>query len=263
MNKHLNDAEAKRNAPLIDISIVSHGHGAMVGRLVDVLEGFPEVGRIIVTRNIEDSDGVLESTKTVIIQNENPKGFGANHNAAFLRSHADWFCVINPDVELNDNPFPALLMALRCSDAALIAPLVLNSLGQLEDSFRCFPKIRKLVLKFFSINHTQYPVDYYKDFCSVDWVAGMFMLFWADSFQNVGGFDERFFLYYEDADICTRLWKSSYPVMICTKAKVVHDAQRTSHRNFQYMKWHISSMVLYFWKHWRRLPKRDGNPLHR
>lgn len=257
MNKNFDKLVARKRVPLIDVSLVSHGHGTMVGRLVDILEGFPEVGRIIVTRNIEDSDGVLESRKTIIIQNERPKGFGANHNAAFMHSSSGWFCVINPDIELNDNPFPALLAALSSSDAVLMAPLVLNGWGQLEDSFRYFPKIRHLLLKFFSIHYAKYPLSYHEDFVAVDWVAGMFMLFVADNFKNVGGFDERFFLYYEDADICTRLWKSGCPVMICTKAKVVHDAQRTSHRNFQYMKWHISSMALYFGKHWNRLPSRE------
>ena len=229
----------------------------MVGRLVGDLEEFPEVGKIIVTRNIQDSDGVFETQKTMIINNKNPKGFGANHNAAFVRSTSDFFCVINPDIELIDNPFPALLAALSGSDAVLMAPLIFNSLGQLEDSFRYFPKVRHLFLRLFLSQHAKYPLDCHKDIDAIDWVAGMFMLFLSDDFKNVGGFDERFFLYYEDVDICTRLWKSGCPVMICTKAKVVHDAQRNSHRNLHYMKWHIASMALYFRKHWKRLPSRE------
>lgn len=256
MNKNPSPQKDHSKMPLVDISIVSHGHGAMVGRLVGALEEFPEVGKIIVTRNIEDSDGVVEAPRVMIIKNEKPKGFGANHNAAFLHSNSDLFCVINPDVEFFGNPFPDLIGASEISGAAIVAPLVLNSLGHLEDSFRHFPTIRQLTIKLFPFKGNIYS-GIPDDILAVDWVAGMFMLFRSTSFEGIRGFDERFFLYYEDADICTRLWKSNAPVIVCTQAKVVHDAQRTSRRKFQYMKWHVSSMVLYFWKHWWRLPWRN------
>lgn len=84
--------------------------------------------------------------------------------------------------------------------------------------------------------------------------AGIFMLFSAKDFRAVDGFDEKYFLYYEDVDICARLWKAGRHVLACPKALVIHEARRTSRKNFHYMQWHMMSMARYFWKHWGRLP---------
>jgi hypothetical protein len=84
----------------------------------------------------------------------------------------------------------------------------------------------------------------------------MFMLFQSKTFREIGGFDERYFLYYEDADICTRLWRQGRPVMIVPEAEVIHDAQRRSHRNLRYLKWHLGSMARYLWRYAGRLPRR-------
>jgi N-acetylglucosaminyl-diphospho-decaprenol L-rhamnosyltransferase len=89
-----------------------------------------------------------------------------------------------------------------------------------------------------------------------DWVAGMFMLFRADDYRALGGFDEGFFLYYEDVDICARLWKAGRPVLACPKAQVIHDARRASRQNLRYMRWHAGSMARYLGKHWLRLPNK-------
>src|SRR5690606_33557130 len=75
------------------------------------------------------------------------------------------------------------------------------------------------------------------------WVAGMFMLFESHAFANLQGFDERFFLYYEDVDICARIWETGSKLVVCPKVSVVHDAQRDSHRKMKYLYWHISSML--------------------
>jgi GT2 family glycosyltransferase len=84
----------------------------------------------------------------------------------------------------------------------------------------------------------------------------MFMLFSTEDYKAIGGFDEKFFLYYEDVDICIRLWKSGRSVMVDPDVQVVHDARRTSHKSWRFMRWHVASMIRFFWKHWGRLPRR-------
>jgi N-acetylglucosaminyl-diphospho-decaprenol L-rhamnosyltransferase len=79
-----------------------------------------------------------------------------------------------------------------------------------------------------------------------DWVGGMFMLFRRETFEQSGGFDQRYFLYYEDVDLCARLRLRGYEVAICPGAKVVHHAHRSSHRSFKYMAWHLASMLRFF-----------------
>jgi len=228
----------------------------MVGDLIANIQTFPEVGRILLTRNTPDSDGVDEAENTLIINNLKPKGFGANHNAAFSRADAPWFCVLNPDIKVPINPFPALLASLNRCGASLMAPSVVNSRGDPEDSVRHFPNIKQLASKLLGRQDGRYEFQPNQGITPVDWVAGMFMLFRAEDFKAIGGFDEKFFLYYEDVDICTRLWKAGRPVMACPQVQVVHDAQRASRKNWQFMKWHAAGMARYFWKHWGRLPRK-------
>ena len=80
----------------------------------------------------------------------------------------------------------------------------------------------------------------------VDWVAGMFMFFHAGSFRQINGFDQkRFYMYMEDVDICERLFKSGKIVLFHPLISVVHNAQRSSHKNIKYLKWHIISAFRY------------------
>jgi hypothetical protein len=74
----------------------------------------------------------------------------------------------------------------------------------------------------------------------------MFMLFPACTYQSVGGFDERYFLYYEDVDLCARLRLLGHEIVLCPDATVMHHARRASHRNFRYLRWHLGSMARFF-----------------
>jgi GT2 family glycosyltransferase len=62
-------------------------------------------------------------------------------------------------------------------------------------------------------------------------------------------------MYVEDADICTRLWLSGYKVLACPGVVVTHDARRASRKNWQHLRWHIASLLRYFWKYTGRLPR--------
>ncbi len=81
---------------------------------------------------------------------------------------------------------------------------------------------------------------------SPDWVAGMFMLFRRNVYAEVGGFDERYFLYYEDVDLCRRLRRHRYDVRLLPEVSVVHDARRESRHSLRHLGWHLSSMLRYF-----------------
>lgn len=240
---------------MIAVSIVSHGHGALVHRLVGQLEACPEVTQIIVTRNIAEDGPALLGEKLELIDNgAAPKGFAANHNAAFRRCRAAYFCPVNPDIELDGNPFPALLAALTARQAALAAPLVKAPDGAVEDYARRFPTLRLLAAKAVGGDGGRYPVTASDREFFPEWVAGMFMLFRSEAYARLGGFDEGFFLYYEDVDICVRSWRQGMPVLSCPSVSVVHDARRASRRQLNYLRWHLASLFRYFRKHWGRLP---------
>ena len=226
----------------------------MVGRLVGELLAFPEVSHIILTLNVPESVALPDDARVTFIGNAQPKGFGANHNAAFACCTQTFFCPLNPDIEFDRNPFPALSAALGDKRVALVAPLVRSPDGNIEDSMRHFPTPGSLLMKALGGSDGRYIVREGEAEFSPEWVAGMFMLFRSRDFHDLGGFDERFFLYYEDVDICVRVWRKGMRILACPKAGVIHDARRDSRRSLRHLRWHLGSMARFLWKHRGRLP---------
>lgn len=250
---------------VISISIVSHGQCDLVKALLDDLCSYAGMSpfEVLLTLNTPESLSFSPDDfpyPVRIIRNPSPLGFGANHNAAFRCAAGQQFCVMNPDIRLPKNPFPLMLAEIERLQGAVIAPITLSPTGQCEDSVRRFPTLLSLAVKAVGADDGRYRCVPGGDTFFADWVGGMFMLFRADDFRRLGGFDDGFFLYYEDVDICARLWKMGGKVLACPGVAVVHDAQRTSRRQLRYMRWHVSSMVRYFAKHWLRLPKTEESP---
>jgi N-acetylglucosaminyl-diphospho-decaprenol L-rhamnosyltransferase len=220
----------------------------MVANLIEDLAGIAEPHlEIIVTNNIPmvRSQKRMDHFPMVVIENDKPQGFGANHNAAFARAQGDFFCVLNPDIRISRNPFPALLAECSRSEVGLAAPKILSPSGRIEDSARRFPTVSLLARKALGAGQagdydlTDRPI-------SPDWVAGMFMLFRKEVFSEVGGFDESYFLYYEDVDVCRRLRLRGFDIRLVPSVDAVHDARRDSRRNLRHMRWHVASMIQYF-----------------
>ncbi|WP_049753579.1 glycosyltransferase family 2 protein [Alkalilimnicola ehrlichii MLHE-1] len=82
-----------------------------------------------------------------------------------------------------------------------------------------------------------------------DWVAGLFILVRAPAYQAVGGFDEDYFLHYEDVGLCARLWAAGHPVALDCNVSISHDAQYRSHRDPIHFLWHVGSLLRYLRKH--------------
>lgn len=233
------------NASLV-LSVVSHGQRDLVlGLLDDLRRNVRTRFRLILTENIPESPDlpVAEYPFPIdIIRNTRRKGFGANHNAALNHSDSEWFCVLNPDIRLPNDPFPALFEVAADSLNGVVAPVVTNPDLVAEDHAREFPSAFTLLAKAFGHRpHVRRPESqsvYYPD-----WVAGMFMLFRNATLRQFGGFDEKYFLYYEDVDLCARLRDHGLQVAVCTQASVVHAARRESRRNLRYAAWHLRSAV--------------------
>lgn len=234
---------------MISISIASHGQGDLVGLALNDLAQFSgQLGfEVIVTKNIPEKLPFTPpyfSYPLRIVENSSRKGFGANHNAAFRLTSSEFFCVLNPDIRLTRNPFPALLEFACQPDVGVVAPRVVNNSGQREDSERRFPTpwelMKKIVGGKSAIWSDAHPVS------SPDWIAGMFMLFPRSVFEELHGFDERYFLYYEDVDLCARLALAGYKRLVCSDVTVVHDARRSSHANLRYAAMHLQSIVRFF-----------------
>lgn len=229
----------------ISISIVSHGQGNLVRSLLNDLRTVKELQyEIFLTLNIPEDDTFIcefDDLPIFVIRNNAPKGFGENHNAAFAFSSGVTFIVVNPDIRAPNIDLSFFNRLARQPEVGAFAPKVVNSNGNIEDSARYFPTTLKLLNRVFFRQHR---LDYdlgANSTVAVDWVAGMFVAFPRHAFEAVGGFDIRYFMYMEDADICRRLNRIGFKVLVDTSTTVVHDAQRASRRSVKYLFWHLRS----------------------
>ena len=235
---------------LLSISVVSHGQMKLISGLMQDIQEYCTHLKIefILTLNLDESLPFHVSDffyPIKVIRNLAPKGFGANHNHAFGKASGQYFCVINPDIRFDSDPFSALLASLNNPAVGVIAPLVVGPKGDVEDSARRFPTPWIILSKVFG-QRKQVDYSLNDQLITPDWVGGMFMLFPRQVFQQLHGFDERYFLYYEDVDLCGRLQLAGYRVAVCPGIKVVHHAQRSSHRSLKFLRWHMASMLRFF-----------------
>lgn len=240
---------AERTSGLV-LSVVSHGQGPLVKNLLDDLaqrtsRAFAAVVTVNVPENLPFSPGDYPF-KVVVLQNQQRLGYGSNHNQAFRVLPSRLFCVLNPDIRLTEDPFPALATALNEPEVAAAAPRILSVEGRREQNARRFPSPWSIARKALGMPERAEPPQAAYGGGKPDWIGGMFMLFRSDAFIRVGGFDERYFLYYEDVDICARLRLLGQSVALCEQATAVHDARRDSHRKPRYLAWHLSSMLRFF-----------------
>ena len=232
------------------VSVINHGHGKLLSLLLSDLNEFcsGEDLKIVITNNVCDEDLVISDTDfdVQVVNNLRPRGFGANHNSVFNNNYGEFFCILNPDIRLNANPFEVLRSQLDVAGSGVTLPLVLNSLGKHEVSVRKFPTPATILGKLFGRNSDAINTQSLSNTVEVDWGGGMCMLFNWRAYREVCGFDETFFLYYEDVDICGRMWLGGKSVLFCPRISVVHDGQRTSHSNLKFFFWHLTSMLRYF-----------------
>jgi GT2 family glycosyltransferase len=230
------------------VSVVSHLQSRLVRSLLEDLAAHcGDTIEVVLTLNVDEPPPfeVADFGYPIeLVRNPAPRGFGANHNAAFRLCRQQAFCVLNPDIRLAANPFPALIEELQRDRTGVVAPRILDPTGRTEDSARRFPTPWRLVTKALglasALDYEIGPAAF-----SPDWVAGMFMLFTRDAFGAVGGFDERYFLYYEDVDICARLCASGYGVRLVPSVSAVHHARRASRSDWRHRAWHLQSIVRY------------------
>ncbi|MBC7431940.1 MAG: glycosyltransferase [Rubritepida sp.] len=233
----------------LTLSIVSHGQAALIAPLLDDLHRLALADvELIVTVNIPENEGPFQGRHLPIrlIRNAAPKGFGENHNAAYGQSTGDYFVVVNPDIRLPALDVDRLLAPMADPKVGAVAPVVLNSSGGVEDSVRRFPTIpglaRRVLLDQRAPGYVwrHQPID-------VDWTAGMFVVFRRACFKAIDGFDDRrFFMYFEDVDICRRMHRAGWRVVLQPAVTVIHDAQRASRRSWKHLRWHLTSAARYF-----------------
>ncbi len=201
-------------------------------------------------------------------------GMGAGNNAGIKKASGKYIMILNPDGIVCDRAIETLISFLESNPkAGLVAPKILNPDGTHQRSVHRFPKFCMPFYRRTLLGKTKHGKEYLKKYTAsgisqsnpvrVDWVFGPAFIIPGDLMKSMGGYDERYFLFFEDTDLCRKVWDFGYEVWYVPDAKVVHLPHRLSGHHlgiFSIRKkatWHhIVSWLKYFWK-WRDANKES------
>ena len=247
------------------IVTINYKTAEKVGELYDSLVNFLEPGSYEFILLDNDSGGLeiellnkkFDQKKDVhLIPLKQNLGFGGGYGEAVRFAQGELLVLINPDIVLTSNILESLENAIELdSQAGIVAPQLESADGSLQGNAREFPRIFDLLRRRLGKTHQLLPAG------PVPWVQGSFMMMRRRFFLDVlQGFDTRFFLFFEDTDLCRRTWLAGFKVLLIDKARAIHGTERLSGSGFAIMKktfWiHIVSTIKYFWKYrGQKLPK--------
>ena len=183
---------------------------------------------------------VLDFPAVRLIKNRENVGFGRGVNQAMTASTAEYVLVMNPDCQLSAGALTPLIAVLDAdATCAVVAPQILNPDGTPQGNARGDPDmLTGLFGRTSPLRRTLSGLDVARRnvitsttnsaAVTVDWVSGACMLVRRSAVGAVGGFDERYFMYWEDADLCRRLRQQGSIVCYLPAATAVHRVGHSS-----------------------------------
>ncbi|CAL2105738.1 Glyco_trans_2-like domain-containing protein [Tenacibaculum sp. 190524A02b] len=188
------------------------------------------------------------------IKNKTNIGFGSAHNLVLnkIKNKSEYHLVLNPDVEFDAGIFKELFYELEKDiDLMMISPKVLYPDGRIQYTCRKHPTIKELISRRLGIYKDYTLAREYrdKDLAQAfypDFIHGCFMLFKTSDFIKLKGFDERYFLYLEDADICREIKQEGKKIMYYPNVYIKHAHRKGSAKKIKLLLYHISSAFKYF-----------------
>jgi len=236
----------KRKINVLDIVIVNHNStDDLVCCLRSVYDSLGKISaRVIIQDNASDDDvdRVYETFPQIELSKNNQNiGFAKAINNALRQSAAPYIVLLNPDTQISNGCFESILEYMEeNTDIGVVGPRILDTDGTTQGSARAFPTPltglfgrNTILTKWFPNNpltraniftsggHGETPMD-------VDWVSGACMVVRRRAIDEVGLMDTRFFLYWEDADWCRRMWQKGWKVVYHPIPTVVHSVGTSS-----------------------------------
>jgi N-acetylglucosaminyl-diphospho-decaprenol L-rhamnosyltransferase len=238
--------------------IVSHNTQGELLRCLAALQATPAPPLEVIVVDNASSDGTPEAVReafphVAVVASPTNLGFSKANNLAIARARGRHVLVVNPDAELRPGALEALALRLDARpDVALVGPRTVSPDGTVQVSFgpdlrlvsewrqrrlvrgvkRRDPETLRRAEIAASIEHEP------------DWVSGSCFLARRQVLLDVGGFDERYFLYEEDADLCLRLRQAGHKVLFTPSGEVVHHLgasmdQARERASFEYHRSHL------------------------
>ena len=184
-------------------------------------------------------------------------GFGASHNLV-IQEYVDktkFYLVLNPDIYFSSGVLERLILHLESNgDVGLLMPKILYPNGEVQHLCKLIPSPKDLIFRRFipfkkikegMINKYELRFSSYNEIKEVPILSGCFMMIRMSVLKSVKGFDESFFMYLEDVDICRRIGDLS-KVMYYPKIEVVHNYEKGSYKDLRLLMYHIMSGIKYF-----------------
>ncbi len=208
---------------------------ACLRSLKRALEGISS--RLVVFDNAsyDRTVAVVEQTglAVTVIRSETNLGFGAAHNRVFKDwgLESDFFLIVNPDVVVDADCVRGLLLALELHpDWAMVAPQLLNQDGTLAfNAFTTQPTPERLVCQdvwnfsgIAGLARRCWKAGHPRDLAEIQHATGALLFVRSSQFCEVGGFDENFFLYYEETDLCLELKKRGAKIGFVGTSRATH-----------------------------------------
>lgn len=244
--------------------IVTHNNMRSIKNALDSLLEFTpkENFKLYVVDNSSDDgtpDFIEENYPEIeLIRNVGNTGFGAGHNAVLPKLDSKYHFIINPDIIIRDDVITKMVNYLdEHEDIGELAPKICFPDGRVQILAKRSPKLKYLIASRLrkegepSALLSEYAMldkDYSQVF-DTEVASGCFFAVRTDVFKKIGGFDEKYFLYFEDFDL-SRQVGLTHRVVFYPQAVVYHEWGRESKKNFKLMLVQIKSMF-YFFSKWR------------
>ncbi|HVM53737.1 MAG TPA: glycosyltransferase family 2 protein, partial [Acidimicrobiales bacterium] len=221
------------------------------------------VGEIVVVDNAS-RDGSAEAVRrhepeVTLLALDTNVGFGAGVNRGAARTSAPHLLIVNPDVVVEPGSTKALVDALeRDRGLGVVGPRIETADGEVYPSARAFPSVIDAAGHAFL--HFLWPtnpfsrryrmLDWDRTAArDVDWVAGTHLLVRRTAWDAVGGFDEAYFMYMEDVDLCWRLRRAGWRTGYEPAARIAHEIGRSTDQTpYRMILAHHRSMLTFAWR---------------
>lgn len=241
---------------MMHIIVVSHGHDDIVMENLRGHVSSPLSGCQIIVRDNINSPALRDfcnGSNIRYIASKHQCGFAENNNevARLLGSEglnkSDYFIFINPDVLIH----PAELAKIRdviTSEQPDLFTIDLyrdRAYSERDPSVRTFPSIIDFASSYlFKKNPTIVQRSGITEPTTIEWCAGSFIGVKTEVFQSLEGFDQRYYMYCEDLDLCYRARKANYNLIYYPQFTAIHEAQCSSQKFLsRHFRWHICSVI--------------------
>lgn len=247
----------------VSVCIVTYNNAGQVEKTIESLLRYTKgVDMHIFVVDNASSDITVESLQEnypqveVLSLKEN-RGFGAGHNRILPRLKSDYHVIVNPDILVDGDVLTQMAAYMdEHPEVGLLSPKLLFPNGEVQVLAKRNPNFWGLVSRNVPRRFLRKTFDHY---CMLDedlsrpiqigFAAGCFMFIRTSLFQELGGFDERFFLYDEDADLTRRVNQVSQ-ALYHPDMKVYHAWQRGYQKEPKLFLTVLESNLKYWWK-WR------------